>query len=159
MDDHAGEYESKRSAIHARTNETVPSVQGQGQHALFLSAYAAFQKLSIALELVTRDLRHNEEYVAKFGRFWRLAQLGANRVVEALYVHLRTRGLEPEAAPLMKRSLVPERMRCLRQASRRDIRDWVIMRNSMLVTSFYQRLVGIQTRFVQRSRARRQPGS
>ena len=67
-------------------------------------------------------------------------------------VHLRAQGVDPEPSTLLKRSLVPQRMRCMRQESRRNIRDWVIMRNSMLVTSFYQRLVGIQSRFVKRRR-------
>ena len=111
-----------------------------------LSAYIAFQRVAVALEVVTRDLRRNEEFAFKYGRFWRLALQAANRAVEATFVLLRAHGANLEQvtneATLIRRSSVPARLRCVRMASRRNIRDWVILRNSLTLADFYHGMLG-----------------
>ena len=66
----------------------------------------------------------------------------ANRAVEAAYVTLRASddGAEAAASATVPRSIVPERMSCLDQESRRNIRDWVILSDSMMIANFYKRL-------------------
>ena len=110
-----------------------------------LSAYAAFQRVAVALEVVTKDLRRNQEFALKYGRFWRLAQQAANRAVEATFVLLRAHGASMElvtnADALIRRSSVPPRLRCVRMESRRNIRDWVILRNSLMLADFYHAML------------------
>ena len=66
----------------------------------------------------------------------------ANRAVEAAYVTLRASddGAEAAVSTTVPRSIVPERMSCLDQESRRNIRDWVILNDSMMIANFYKRL-------------------
>ena len=107
--------------------------------------------MAIAFEQVTADLRANGEYRRKLGRFWRLGEMTANRAVEAAYVTLRanvegvaaaaTAAAALEAAEAtVARSIVPERISCLDQESRRNVRDWVILSDSMVIANFYRRL-------------------
>ena len=113
------------------------------QPSLLLAGYAAFQRVAIAFEQVTADLRANGEYRQKLGRFWRLGEMTANRAVEAAYVTLRANVREATAAleaATVPRSIVPERISCLDQESRRNVRDWVILSDSMVIANFYRRL-------------------
>ena len=107
---------------------------------LFQAGYAALQRVAIALELVTSDLRVNGEFRQKLGRFWRLGQMTANRAVEAAYVTLRACNGSDSTPPPVARSIVPERISCLEQESRRNVRDWVILSDSMVIANFYRRL-------------------
>ncbi len=125
--------------------------QTEGLSFLFAAAYAAFQRVAVASELVEEELRHNEEFADKCGRFWRLTQQTANRAVEAAYVLLRARGAVSNATdagagagtaaapstPLVPRGVVPRALRCVRAESRRNLRDWVVLKDSLRVGSFY----------------------
>ena len=84
------------------------------QASLLLSSYSAFQRVAVALELVTRDLRAHQQFATKFGRFWRMAQQAANRAVEAAYVAL---GASVGPGRLVPRAVVPPRMRSKSRAS------------------------------------------
>ena len=107
---------------------------------MFQSAYAAYQTVAIALELVVRELRRNDQYNSKYGRFWRLAQRTANRAIEATYVTMQARNMRNIAnLPLVSRNIVPRRVRCMTMESRRDVRDWVILRSSLEIADFYLR--------------------
>ena len=114
-----------------------------GLPSLVQAGYAALQRVAVAFEQVTADLRANGDFRQKLGRFWRLGEMTANRAVEAAYVTLRASddGAEAAAASAtVPRSIVPERMSCLDQESRRNIRDWVILSDSMVMANFYKRL-------------------
>ena len=109
---------------------------------------------------MTTDLRENGEYRQKLGRFWRLGEMTANRAVEAAYVTLRANNGGEAAAALeaatVTRSIVPERISCLDQESRRNVRDWIILSDSMVIANFYRRLFHhAQRRVNQRSGERR----
>ena len=122
---------------------------------LFRAGYAALQRVAIALEQVTSDLRENGEFRQKLGRFWRLGEMTANRAVEAAYVTLRASN-GSGSTPTVPRSVVPERISCLEQESRRDVRDWVILSDSMVIAHFYRRLFShAERRANRRSAARR----
>lgn len=111
-----------------------------GNYSAFLTAYSTFQKMSVGLELVTKDLQHNNEYPEKLGRFWRLAQLTSNRIVESVFVFLRSSGVSVSGQARVARSVVPRRIRCLRQESRRDVRDWVILKSALAAANFYKKV-------------------
>ena len=94
--------------------------------------------MAVAAELVEEELRHNEEFAGKCGRFWRLSQQTASRASEAAYVLLRARGAASPPPPMVPRSVVPPLLRCLEAESRRDLRDWVVLQDSARVAAFYK---------------------
>ena len=127
------------------TSKTLPLSLRQadgGLPSLVQAGYAALQRVAVAFEQVTADLRANGDFRQKLGRFWRLGEMTANRAVEAAYVtlHASGDGAEAAASTTVSRSIVPERMSCLDQESRRNIRDWVILSDSMMIANFYKRL-------------------
>ena len=129
-----------------------------GLPSLVRAGYAALQRVAVAFELVNADLRANGEYRQKLGRFWRLGEMTANRAVEAAYVTLRAANGgsgEAAAAPTVPRSIVPERISCLDQESRRNVRDWVILSDSMVIANFYRRLFHHAQRRLSQSERRR----
>ena len=131
-----------------------------GLPSLVQAGYAALQRVAVAFEQVTADLRANGEFRQKLGRFWRLGEMTANRAVEAAYVTLRASdGAEAAASATVPRSIVPERISCLDQESRRNIRDWVILSDSMVIANFYKRLIHhAERRLSGRSGERRRDG-
>ena len=139
-----------------------PPPQSEGITSLFNSAYAAFQRIAVGAELVTEDLRQHGDFRQKLGRFWRLAGQAANRAIESVYVLMRatagTNGgstAQNPAGPVVFRSVVPQRIRCLSQESSRDVRDWLILRDSMVMANFYR---GLFVR-LQRLLSRRAPST
>ncbi len=102
------------------------------------------QRVAIALELVLRDLQvpgNDEKYVSHKGSFWKLAFEASNRVVEAVFAALQSRGAQPRRMRLLPRSIIPTRAACgANSETARDLRDWVILSNSMTLTNFYKKL-------------------
>ncbi len=126
------------SALAANLSSVLSAARAApgGLDAFFSSAYSSFQRVAVALDLVESELRRNGEFAAKFGRFWRLAQQTANRAAEAAFVLLRSRRAQ-SVPPMVPRSLVPRPLRCVAVESRRNLRDWVVLKDSLRVASFY----------------------
>jgi hypothetical protein len=100
------------------------------------------QRVAIGLELVLRDLQTSadEDYVTKKGNFWRLASEAANRVIEATFVALRSRGHPARNLRVLHRGIVPVRVACITTESAKDLRDWVILSNSINIVNTYRPL-------------------
>ena len=121
--------------------------QFQTDSSTVIAAYEAFQRVAIGLELVTRSLRSHRTFVQHYGRFWQLAQRTANRIVEAAYVSLIAQGISVSVpnGKVLLRSIVPRRLRCTRLESRRNIRNWVILNDSLKIAKAYHQVFRAQS--------------
>ena len=110
---------------------------------MVISGYNLMQRVSIALELVLRELQTStsEAYVQKKGNFWKLAFEASNRIIETLYDTLLSRGHNVNRLQVFKRNLVPLPIACLASdEASRDLRDWVILSNVLQLSEFFEQL-------------------
>ena len=99
--------------------------------------------MAIGLEVVLRHLEQsNEAYADRTGNFWRLAFEAANRVVESLYVFIKSEGtVDLRNLRRFKRSIVPANLACMTDnESFSNLRDWVILSDSMRIAKFYRQM-------------------
>ena len=107
-------------------------------------AYALLQRMSLGLEVVLSDLQtSNLAYATKNGNFWQLAYQQANRVIESTYVVLRNQNYPVENLSIFARNTVPLNVACMKSHAISDIRDWVILQDSMIITNFFVQLFNI----------------
>ena len=76
-----------------------------------------------------RNLQKSDEtYAAKSGNFWKLAFDASNRVVESVYVMIKSKRAVDDLNDLrfFKRAIVPTNVACLTdsQTALSDFRDW-----------------------------------
>ena len=110
-----------------------------GDKAVPITAYNLLQKTAIGLEVVMcNQQRSNEEYVTKIGNFWKLAYEAANCAIKTVYVFIKSRYHHlPHDLQFFKRSIVPTNVACMTSVTYSDLRDWVILSDSMKITQFY----------------------
>ena len=110
-------------------------------------SYLIMQKVNIALEMVTTDLLANGDFGLKKGNFWRLTTDISKRIVEALYVHMRSRGFDPSTLPVLRRTVVPAGTRCLvTTETGRDLRDAILLKDVVQISHFIRKLLHFYTR-------------
>ena len=116
-----------------------------GQKRFLKSSYVIFQRLSIGLEVVVKHLQSEpSQFVMKKGNFWTLAYASANRVVEAIYILLKSKRLHADRLPFISREIVPLQVSCMQEdETRSDLRDWIILHDTLQVLNFYQPLYDI----------------
>lgn len=147
-------HNSKRNPTFSCVNEQQPFLiiplqrSHLGDKGVLISAYNLFQRVAIGLELVKRDLETStsEEYVTKKGSYWKLAFEAANRVVEAVFLGLKSRGHNAENLAVLKRDIVLPAAACATSEAMRDLRDWVILSNSIQIVQAYKQLFGMYAR-------------
>jgi hypothetical protein len=119
--------------------------QAEGNNSLLVSAHLMFQRMAIAMELVEHELHLEHKFHLKVGRLFKLCKQTANRIVESLHVLLMAR-TKLSSAELRTRveTTVPRRVAarvaCLPEASKRNIRDWVILSSSEIIAHFYKHM-------------------
>ena len=97
--------------------------------------------MSLGLEVVLSNLQSsNFAYATKNGNFWNLAYQQSNRVVESTYVLLKNQNFPVENLSILARNTVPLNVACMNSQAMSDIRDWVILQDSMAVTDFFVQL-------------------
>ena len=98
--------------------------------------------MSLGLEVVLRNLQSSPEaYVSQNGNFWHLAYQQANRVVESTYLLLKNQDFPVENLPTLARNIVPLNVACITSSqAMSNMRDWVILHDSMTVTNFYEEM-------------------
>ena len=93
--------------------------------------------MSLGLEVVLRNLQtSNLAYATKNGNFWNLAYQQANRVTESAYILLKNQDFPVENLSILSRNTVPLNVACMSSQAMSDVRDWVILHNSMSMTDF-----------------------
>ncbi len=96
------------------------------------------QRVALGLELVYRHLQsNNEAYATKYGNFWLLSYEQANRVVQDIFVTLKSQHFPVETLPLVPRDTIPLNVVCMDSVATSDIRDWVILQDTMKLVDFY----------------------
>ena len=97
--------------------------------------------MTLGLEVVLSNLQtSNLAYATKNGNFWQLAYQQANRVIESTYVLLRNQDFPVENLSILARNTVPLNVVCMSSHAISDIRDWVILQDSMTMTNFFVQL-------------------
>ena len=97
--------------------------------------------MALGLEVVLKNLQHSPvDYATKNGNFWHLAYQQANRVIESTYLLLKNQNFSVENLPKVARNIVPLNVACISSQITSDMRDWVILHDSMTVTTFYVKM-------------------
>ena len=97
--------------------------------------------MALGLEVVLSNLQtSNLAYATKNGNFWQLVFQQANRVIESTYIVLRNQDFPLENLSLLARNTVPLNVACMSSHAISDIRDWVILHDSMTITNFFVQL-------------------
>ena len=97
--------------------------------------------MSLGLEVVLRNLQtSNLAYATKNGNFWHLAYQQANRVTESAYILLKNQDFPVENLSILSRNTVPLNVACMSSQAMSDMRDWVILHDSMTLTNFFVQL-------------------
>ena len=128
---------------HLFTNEFYFPLQRSqhGERGFLIVAYALLQRMALGLEVVLSNLQtSNLAYATKNGNFWQLAYQQANRVIESTYIFLRNQDFPVENLSILARKTVPLNIACMSSHAISDIRDWVILHDSMTVTNFLVQL-------------------
>ena len=116
----------------------------QGPKGVLVSGYNLIQKVALGLEVVVRNLQlSNSQYATKSGNFWQLSYQQSNRIVESLFILLKSLNFPAENLPLVARSTVPPNVACMNENPNEalsDLRDWVILHDSMSVIDFYLKM-------------------
>lgn len=102
------------------------------------------QRVAVGLDLVVRDLVARREFHLKAGTGWRMARRAALGALEGLHGLLRALpggAAAAAAAGVFPRAGVPRPLRCLRDESRRDMRDFIILKNSIRLSRFHNCLL------------------
>ena len=105
----------------------------------FLEAYSIFQRLSLALEVITTDLKHHRQYV---NRMWRLSTRTVSNILKNIYTELVMNGVSIPAP--LNRDTIPQNIRCLPYSSYRDTRDFIILRHLLQAAQFYSQLLEVE---------------
>ena len=93
--------------------------------------------MALGLEVVLRNLQtSNLAYATKNGNFWQLAYQQANRVIESTYILLKNQDFPVENLSILSRNTVPLNVACIHSQAMTDMRDWVILHDSMSMTDF-----------------------
>jgi hypothetical protein len=98
------------------------------------AGYENFQLVAIALETVLNGVNATRvDYIRKMGNFWKVSYQAAIRVVEATYLTLKSDPMLEDLTllPRVGRKDIPRRYRCVTDESRRDMRDWFILRDTL----------------------------
>ena len=112
-----------------------------GAKGVLISAYNLLQRMSLGLEVVLRNLQtSNLAYATKNGNFWHLAYQQANRVTESAYILLKNQDFPVENLSILSRNTVPLNVACMSSQAMSDMRDWVILHDSMTLTNFFVQL-------------------
>lgn len=82
----------------------------------------------------------NEAYATKSGNFWKLSYEQANRVIESIFITLKSQNFPAETLPKVARDTVPIRVGCMEAVATSDLRDWVILQDSMKLLDFYMEM-------------------
>ena len=112
-----------------------------GERGFLIVAYALLQRMALGLEVVLSNLQtSNLAYATKNGNFWQLAYQQGNRVIESTYIVLRNQDFPVENLSILVRNTVPLNVACMSSHAISDIRDWVILHDSMTMTNFLVQL-------------------
>lgn len=97
--------------------------------------------MALGLEVVLSNLKlSNEAYVTKKGSFWKLSYEQANRVVESIYITLKSQNFPAESLPKVARDVVPINVACIDAEATSDLRDWVILQDTIKLLEFFTAL-------------------
>ena len=112
-----------------------------GERGFLVVAYALLQRMTLGLEVVLSKLQtSNLAYATKNGNFWQLAYQQANRVIESTYIVLRNQDFPVENLSILARNTVPLNVACMSSRAISDIRDWVILHDTMAMTNCFVQL-------------------
>ena len=115
----------------------------QGAKGVLISGYNLIQRVAIGLEVVLRNLQmSNTNYVTKSGNFWQLSYQQSNRVIESIFILLKSLNYPVENLPLVSRNTVPSNVACMVNKSEAisDLRDWAILHDSINIIDFYLKM-------------------
>ena len=101
-------------------------------------AYDTFQRLSILVEVVKADIGHHRDASRGTQHLWQLVERGLMRVVEQVCMELRDSVGENLPLPLT-REVVPGWLRCMAHSVERDIRDFIVLRDTLQAAIFFHR--------------------
>ena len=112
-----------------------------GERGLLIIAYSLLQRMTLGLEAVLSNLQtSNLAYATKNGNFWQLAYQQGNRVIESTYIVLRNQDFPVENLSILVRNTVPLNVACMSSHAISDVRDWVILHDSMTMTNCFVEL-------------------
>ena len=112
-----------------------------GERGFLIVAYGLLQRMALGLEVVLSNLQtSNLAYATKNGNFWQLAYQQGNRVIEFTYIVLRNQDFPVENLSILARNTVPLNVACMGSHATSDIRDWVILHDSITMTNFFVQL-------------------
>ena len=113
----------------------------QGAKGVLISGYNLLQRMALGLEVVLRNLQSSPvDYATKNGNFWHLAYQQTNRAIESTYLLLKNQNFPVANLPLLARNIVPLNVACMHSQAVSDLRDRVILHESMTVTTFYVKM-------------------
>ena len=105
--------------------------------------YENFQRVAISLEFVFNDIEAGGHgvMIQKYGRFWRQCKKQAFRIVQSIYLSLKSDPHRPNLStlPAIARCNIPSAVRYNGNESFRDLRDWFILRNTLRETDNFLR--------------------
>lgn len=123
---------------------------------MLISAYNLMQRVSIGLELVYKSLEMSDSaYVNNNGNFWKLTCEQSLRVIESIFLNLKIVDFPAENLPILKREITPQNAVCINSESTRNLRDFVIMQDSLKIVEFYLNMAKIEQQFQQRQLVQR----
>ena len=93
-----------------------------------ICVYSAFQKLYIASEMILVDIQHYNTQSEHTRRVWSLINSLLSSVVKNIYIELLHQP-DPSLPSPVTRAFIPSRVRCIRDAAYRDIRDFALLRH------------------------------
>lgn len=92
--------------------------------------YSIFQKLYIASEMVNTDFHHHNIQSDNTRRVWSLINSLLSNVVKNVYIEVLHQPQYGSSLPApVTRAFIPSRVRCMRDAAFRDIRDFALLRH------------------------------
>ena len=98
--------------------------------------YDIFQRLAILVEVVKADIGHHRDASRGTQHLWQLVERGLVRVLEQVFMELRTTIGEEVLSPLTREE-VPEWLRCMVHSVERDKRDFIVLRDTLHATNFF----------------------
>ena len=115
---------------------------------MLLAGYDIFQRVAIAVETVLGDMtdQGRNDYRRRYGRWWRQAVGRSNRIIQSIYLNLRSRNtpnIDIQQLSTHSRNLISESVRCIdpdSQGTRRNMRDLAILRNAIAITDHFRHM-------------------
>ena len=101
-----------------------------------VAAYTIFQRLSMGLEVVRGDMEHQPHTSQGTRRMWRRVIRIVRGILGNLYTELVAGDRVTPPLPLT-RAVIPHTIRCLGDSVSRDVRDFIILRQTLQVTAFF----------------------